>query len=340
MKKITLTAIVILFLNCAATKNYLENRIRDSGDIFHIGIEKDVYGASVFVDSIGLGMQHAVNGKGIGMRYGTIGFYKTGNKKLISLGLMVTNLEPCVEKKNCFEFYRKRVGTYTMGNSYIGYNSNYHEPFILSNRTKSKLIAFTNFPIKGFPQRGGNGADFITKTDPENDNRGNYLILPIEVSAGLYLGVRFGFNISEFADFLVGFIGFDPLGDDIAGLPQPSIIQNKDWENLMNDTDESINLIKTPIISYKKSMFYTDVEVLHRCEPYKPCKDSVNEKDRKEECTNQTYSQHFREKCVEMKIIAFCQIKDEEIIYEYEHGAKSLDALEKECKSLKGKFVK
>ncbi|MBK6606154.1 MAG: hypothetical protein IPG24_11915 [Leptospiraceae bacterium] len=48
-----------------------------------------------FVDSIGLGIQHAANGKGIGMRYGTVGLYKTGGKKLVFNSIIVKNNHPC-----------------------------------------------------------------------------------------------------------------------------------------------------------------------------------------------------------------------------------------------------
>ncbi|MBK6606155.1 MAG: hypothetical protein IPG24_11920 [Leptospiraceae bacterium] len=82
----------------------------------------------------------------------------------------------------------------------------------------------------------------------------DYIILPVEISIGMYLGIRLGFNFSELADFIVGFVGFDPLGDDIAGIPQPAML-DKIGENNMDTTDKQINEIKTPIISMQKSKF-------------------------------------------------------------------------------------
>jgi hypothetical protein len=86
--RLRIIAIIFLILNffflsnCASLQNYFINRGNDLKDIVHIGVEEDVYGASIFVDSIGLGIQHAANGKGIGMRYGNLGIYRTGGKNV------------------------------------------------------------------------------------------------------------------------------------------------------------------------------------------------------------------------------------------------------------------
>ncbi|MBP9890081.1 MAG: hypothetical protein KBF93_27535 [Leptospiraceae bacterium] len=100
--RIIFLIISLLYLSdCASTQNYFINRGNDLKDIAHIGVEKDVYGASIFVGSIGLGIQHAANGKGIGMRYGTVGLYKTGGKKLLFNSIIVKNNHTCEIKNTC-----------------------------------------------------------------------------------------------------------------------------------------------------------------------------------------------------------------------------------------------
>lgn len=60
--------------------------------------------------------------------------------------------------------------------------------------------------------------------DYEQGRKGNSLVPPyffqFEVSAGLFGGLRAGFNLAELADFLLGFAGIDLLRDDVAGLQQ------------------------------------------------------------------------------------------------------------------------
>jgi hypothetical protein len=44
----------------------------------------------------------------------------------------------------------------------------------------------------------------------------------IEASVALGVGVKVGFNIVEFFDFLAGIVGCDPAGDDVAVDPEPA----------------------------------------------------------------------------------------------------------------------
>lgn len=267
------------------------------------------------------------------MRYGTIGFYRTGGKQLVFNSIIVKNNHPCEIRNSCLGangmLGNKEI--YMYGNSFIIINSNFHEPFIISNRTKLKSVYMKTFINFG----AGKQYRLIYETGPKEDNRGNYTLLPIEISIGIYFGIRLGFNLSELADFLVGFIGFDPLDDDVAGIPQP-IIADKEWERRMDGLDRQINKLKTPIISMEKSKFFKEnSQELFHCTLGNTC---INFKINKyPKCNNYPV---YNEKCWDKNIIAFCQFPDYEKIYLYEDGHKTLDELETDCKSLNGKFVK
>ena len=74
-----------------------------------------------------------------------------------------------------------------------------------------------------------------------------------------------GFNVGEFADFIVGFVGFDPIKDDYddnGNLPEmkdwkeknvitiirfyekelPKPLEKKDWESKLDAIDEKMNM--------------------------------------------------------------------------------------------------
>lgn len=101
MNRFLFTILILQLQFCSSVRNYLYDRTRDASDIIHIGLEKDIYGASIFVDSFGLGIQHAANGKGIGMRYGTVRFYKTVGKYFILNTIKSESLNhSCILKKS------------------------------------------------------------------------------------------------------------------------------------------------------------------------------------------------------------------------------------------------
>ncbi len=352
MRIIAITFLILNFFflsNCISTKNYFINRVNDLKDIVHIGVEKDVYGASIFVDSIGLGIQHAANGKGVGIRYGHIGFYKTGGKVLKMRMRIAGNTE--VHKfcdYNNFTDCLDKLGNYNTetiryGNSIILNNTSFHEPMQLTNRNSSKRISLHSMFL--FLFIGGNkSVTFIYDTDPKEDSRGDYTILPIEISAGLYLGIRLGFNFSELADFLVGFVGFDPLGDDIEGIPQP-ILMDIEIDDRKFAFEEIFPEKKIPLIKMGKSKYSIadSFEIAHcktntSCYNYELAKHKAI--DLEAICKINNGSFGINTKCNHTNIISFCQLSISEKIYNYYHNIWSLESAENDCKLLKGKFVK
>jgi hypothetical protein len=344
--RLRIIAIIFLILNffflsnCASLQNYFINRGNDLKDIVHIGVEEDVYGASIFVDSIGLGIQHAANGKGIGMRYGNLGIYRTGGKTFIvrsKLSHSRDNLEPCPADKKCSRnYFLIFTNIYRYGNSSVSVNSSYHEPFHFSNRTKKKSVALIMIVNLG---SGSKQMGVDIETDPKEDNRGNYTILPIEISIGMYLGIRLGFNFSELADFLVGFIGFDPLGDDIAGIPQP-ILLDKNWEDQIDNLDEIIRPI--PVIE-KSKFFLTKSDEVNHCYMDDVCYNyqrKESKTDQEDKCKRHGGLFIVQSKCLRINVAGFCQFPDFEKVYNYYHSIWNAKSAENDCKLLKGEFVK
>lgn len=80
-KKLIIGFILSLNLFCASLSNYIQNRGNDLADVVNVGIEKDVYGFNVDFLIPLPALSYNANGKGLGIRHGHIGFYKTGDGK-------------------------------------------------------------------------------------------------------------------------------------------------------------------------------------------------------------------------------------------------------------------
>jgi hypothetical protein len=74
----------LLLVNCARLKNYFVNRAYDLRDIGTIGVEENVYGGGIYIDSLIVGMAYNVDGEGYGLRFGHLGKYKTGKQDAFS----------------------------------------------------------------------------------------------------------------------------------------------------------------------------------------------------------------------------------------------------------------
>ncbi len=85
MKRCFLLLMFLGLSQCQSAGAYYHNRVFDFTDIFHLGIEKDVYGVSGFVGPVGIGLQKADKGIGAGGRFGYIGVYNTGMKESVTL---------------------------------------------------------------------------------------------------------------------------------------------------------------------------------------------------------------------------------------------------------------
>ncbi|HMW04804.1 MAG TPA: hypothetical protein PK079_01535 [Leptospiraceae bacterium] len=184
----------------------------------------------------------------------------------------------------------------------------------------------------------------IYEVDPKEDNRGNYFILPLEFSAGMYFGIRFGFNFSEFVDFIVGLVGFDPLSDDVAGIPEPIYLE-ENWEDLDVIFDQKLNDAITPIISITKSKYNNkDSKVMNHCFLYNSCIQYLQNENINSEfeatCNRGNGLFKVNSKCFAKNVIGFCQFSNYEKLYLYKDGFWLIADSETDCKNLNGKFVK
>ncbi|MCW7482861.1 hypothetical protein [Leptospira kanakyensis] len=193
MSQFKYLTIVFCFFNvltCRSTNHYIINRGIDLSDSFTLGVETNHYGAGVWIWCLGGGIHINQNAKGIGMRNGQLGLYKAGGVDDIGILGGQTN----------------RSFTNQMGNSFLMINSNQHRPIYPdSKRNRQKSYDASNVLM------------LVFFTDKKNSSGKKHCNQPVsvEVSLGLFLGVRAGFNFSEFADFLLGFTTYDFMEDDV-----------------------------------------------------------------------------------------------------------------------------
>lgn len=181
-----------LIFNCASLGNYFQNRKNDLTDIPVIGIEENVFGVSAWAWCFGGGMQYGKNGLGLGIRSGTLGYYKTGGR---GGSIYVSTYENTNLALN-------------QGNSFVVLNSNSHIPKLDDKRSNKKAFSKFNtniiFPLGASQTSSG---EIIGKWCDSP--------ISVEISLGIYYGVRVGFNFSEAFDFLVGVTTIDFQEDDI-----------------------------------------------------------------------------------------------------------------------------
>lgn len=174
------TFLIICTTNCAS---YMKSRAYDAMDILTLGVDKNLYGASIWLSCFGFGLQHGERSVGYGIRNGHIGKYRSGQSK----------------KTPFFLNY---------GNSILLFNSMKNYPItkgILERHKSSEFTALSMLIIPASCRRGTTCKNY------------DYCSMPLafEFSMGLHYGFRFGFNFKEFADFLLGIIGIDFMEDDV-----------------------------------------------------------------------------------------------------------------------------
>ncbi|MCB1177762.1 MAG: hypothetical protein KDK36_09305 [Leptospiraceae bacterium] len=178
-KYITFILISFNFSSCL----YLQNRAKDTSDIFTIGLEQKTAGASIYFWKGGGGIQYGKYGEGIGLRNGHIGIYKTGGSQRRIYG----NGDNTPFKISS-----------ASGNSYILINTYEHRPISADYRNRKKYYRFRNV--------------FFLKVFLQDDKPTPFII---ETSFGLYYGIRLGINVSELLDFLFGIANLDIMEDDL-----------------------------------------------------------------------------------------------------------------------------
>lgn len=313
-------------IHCSLAR--VQNRVQDMGDIVNLGVEENVYGFAFNIDMLLIGWKKDSGGVGYGMRYGHFGKYKPGN-----------NIPLRIRTKD-----KKVVGYYGDIQFLLAYSGYYHEPIKPENiRSERKQVRFAMMGATG------------RKSTPNelyliNEPRESYCYLPIEISLGVYYGIRIGFNPHEFVDFIAGFIGFDPLDDDVAGIPQPTLSKNN-WEEQLDTLDNKITESQTivyeniPMVPIEKSKYFKENPAgfhncyfAHTCVQYEVNK--YNTFYLEEKCKRESGLFKINSKCLQKNIVGFCQFSNYEMLYLSKDNFWVTEDAKQDCKSLKGTFVR
>ncbi|MBP7284375.1 MAG: hypothetical protein KBA66_22500 [Leptospiraceae bacterium] len=193
MRKLILLIFLFSFFQCSSLQNYAKNRALDFTDILTIGGEVNIYGGSAWFWCFGGGVQVGRYTNGYGMRNGYVGSYYTGG-------------------------YRE-FANLKMGNSFLIMNSQEHIPTAnKTTRSMHKKYTHANFffllpaNLKGrYRETGSSPSGFAYNSLPALC----HAPATLELSFGLGVGGRVGFNISELVDFLLGFTTYDLMNDDL-----------------------------------------------------------------------------------------------------------------------------
>lgn len=177
------------FFYCQTTSTFISNRVIDFSDSFTLGMEKNNFGAGIWIYCLGGGLHLNQSAVGAGIRNGHYGLYKAGG----------------IDEINILNEKGSRSVTNQMGNSFIFMNSNQHRPLYPDTKRSRK---------KSFDSSNVMGLVFFTDKKASSGQKHCDSPLYVEASLGLYLGIRAGFSFSEFLDFLMGFSTYDFLEDD------------------------------------------------------------------------------------------------------------------------------
>lgn len=191
--------------HCQSAGIYYHNRVFDFTDIFHLGVEKDVYGVSGFVGPVGIGLQKADKGVGAGGRFGYIGVYNTGSDESVVLLSPDGKKEEIIKYGSCNPI----ICTYAHSPKFFNTLPQFRDdPYVRSWR-KNMKVYFT------FILPSSSKLPASQRSSFNNEYSVGYSYFPVEFSIGLYLGIRVGINFDELADFLVGLAGYDLMDDDM-----------------------------------------------------------------------------------------------------------------------------
>ncbi len=163
-----------------AFSRYVESRLRDFGDVFTLGVERNVYGFSLWLGCLGGGLQRAQAGRGVGLRGGSLGSYRTGAAETV---------EP---------YFRTRTG-----DSWLLVNSRAHRPLRGDSRGDAKAYSHAN----------------VLFARVLLDRTGLRSLGQLELSVGLFGGIRVGVDLFELLDLALGVLTIDFMQDDVRPPP-------------------------------------------------------------------------------------------------------------------------
>ena len=227
-KRIFFLFIFFQILSCAT---YWENRKNDFQDIFTAGVERPAYGAGIRISLLPMGFffqgerdeeEGENKGIGTGVRGGSVGNYYSTQLLFGFLG-GETFYYGEVQKDEAGKIQTEEKVPVVAGlrDNLKSHNIKYWD--VMNTTPKQRQKENSDKLRKYLAEQiiSSTGDESLRQyIPPEKRKPYGYpksYAWQLEMFLGLRYSVRLGFNIAEFADFLLGFTSYDLLGDDVSG---------------------------------------------------------------------------------------------------------------------------
>lgn len=218
---------LFLFMDCAT---YWNNRRKDLQDIVTVGVEKPVYGVNLKLAPINIGFLfvggETVPGKkdlgsGIGLRGGSFANYTSQQLVFGWLGgetFYSGELDLDDEGKMIYEH---KIPLVKEPRDNIKSHSVQYLKILVDppkDRKKRKKEEARNAIIQNTLKENPNADPmllaYLPKDNPKPNGYPKSYLYQIELTLGIYGGLRIGFNPAELLDFVLGFSTYDLYEDD------------------------------------------------------------------------------------------------------------------------------
>jgi len=212
-------SLLVLLFTISCSSPYLRNRGHDALDVFTVEFQTRSYGASVRAGPVKLGLSYkSPNGLDVGLRGGDFGRHSSAEFTAIAIGADYFQKNPLTDLMD------KQQKTPTDQKADKDKKDN-TPPAIetpeseAATETPRLPVALPALRDKEFRARSPFGTTIaLQKKTALLKKPGNFAPLTyytgIEVSLGLFFGIRIGLNPVEFLDAVVGWTTLDLFGDD------------------------------------------------------------------------------------------------------------------------------
>ncbi len=231
MRQIIFKALIFLFfsiffLDCAT---YWNNRRKDFQDIFTIGFETPGIGAGLRIGPAAVGFAFLGGetspgkldkGTGIGLRGGRFGFYRSQQLTFFLLGgetfyaddVKYDSDGKADMDKGLPKLNKDRDNIKSHKTRYL---TLYFDPTRERKKEKKDDVRFAIIDELSKKIDDPAMRAYLPKREPKPHGYSKSYLFQIELYAGIYYGVRIGFNIAELLDFILGFATIDIFDDDV-----------------------------------------------------------------------------------------------------------------------------
>jgi len=218
---------IFFFLDCAT---YWNNRRKDLQDVVTVGLEKPVYGVNLKLAPVNIGFLfvggETVPGKkdlgsGVGLRGGSFASYTS---QQLVFGFMGGELFYSGEldlDDDGKMLYENKIPLVKIPRDNIKSHSLKYIKILVDppkDRKKRQKEEARNAIIQEKLRENPNAdpmlLSYLPKDNPKPNGYPKSFLYQIELTLGIYGGLRIGFNPAEFLDFILGFTTYDLYEDD------------------------------------------------------------------------------------------------------------------------------